>query len=49
MSNFDDATIKYITLIDLEHVLTIRQESKLANNALMKLEISRYNNESDNL
>lgn len=49
MSDFDDAPLKYITLINFENLSTIRQEFNLANDEIVKLEIPKHNNENDEI
>jgi len=47
MSDLYDAPLKYVTAIDSDKVSKIKQEFKLANNEIVKLEIPKYNNEND--
>jgi len=49
MSNFYDAPLTYKTLINLDKMLTIRQEFKLVNNEVVKLDIPKYGNKNDDL
>ena len=47
MSDLVDAPLKYKTMIDSDKLATIKQEFKLADNEIVKLEIPKFNNESD--
>ena len=49
MSDPYDAPLKYITVIDSDKVNLIKQEFKLSNDEIVKLEIPKYNNENDEL
>ena len=49
MSDPYDAPMKYITVIDSDKVNLIKQEFKLSNDEIVKLEIPKYNNENDEL
>ena len=46
MSDPYDAPLKYIMVIDSDKVNLIKQEFKLSNDEIVKLEIPKYNNES---
>ena len=47
MSKFNDAPMKYKTLIDLDKVTIVKQEFTLTNGEVVKLTIPKFNEEND--
>ena len=47
MSDLVDAPLRYSTVIDSDKIATIKQEFKLSDGEVVKLEIPKFNNESD--
>ena len=47
MSKFNDAPMKYKTLIDLDKVATVKQEFTLTNGEVVKLTMPKFNKENN--